>query len=71
MIDYALNRGSGRAKILLWQVLVNHSNYWCDRMWQMIVNISNIGMAAAIPCYQVLTAMGGPKTQKLVNEVSE
>ena len=39
--------------MLVWQSLVNCSNHWYGRLWQIVVDISNIGMAAAIPCYQV------------------
>ena len=31
--------------------------YWYGRLRQIIVNISNIGMAAAIPCYQLLPSL--------------
>ena len=27
--------------------------YWGGRSWQTVVNIPNIGMAAAIPCHQI------------------
>ena len=40
----------GWRKVLVWQALLNLLN---GRLWQVVVDISNIGMAAAIPCHQV------------------